>query len=305
MSRIIQLPSKGRLIAATDIQGNLQDFERVVDAFETAHHATKAGAYLVFTGDLVHGPEIAESDWPDYLGSFFKGDSVAVLGRAKKLAEQYPERVHFLLGNHEHAHIGGPIVAKFFDDEAARLESMLGPRRAIAMRHWIASWPLVAVAEHAGIALLHGAPAAAIDSPADLEQLDTCGGECTRQMMILNGLLWARSASRGQATRFLDALGNNLKVAVFGHDVVRGGHAIEDDLMLCISSSFGCYDGDKLYLDWDLSSLVNDAAHLADLGLRPLYPNAPLVYREPPFVAPRVHDTTPPPACSYASGSEA
>lgn len=305
MSRIIQLPEEGRLIAATDMQGNLQDFERVVDAFETAHHETQAGAYLVFTGDLVHGPEIPESDWPDYLGSYFEGDSVAVLGRAGAIAEKYPERVHFLLGNHEHAHIGGPIVAKFFDDEAARLESMLGPHRARAARHWIASWPLVAVAKHAGIALLHGAPAAPINSPADLDKIDTCSRDCTQQMMLLNGLLWARSASRRQATRFLRALGDNLKVAMYGHDVVRSGHGIEDDLMLCVSSSFGCYDGDKLYLDWDLSTPIKDAAHLADLGLRPLYPDAPLVYRQPPFVAPSLHDTTPPPGRSYASGSEA
>ena len=53
------------------------------------------------------------------------------------LAAQYPGRVHALLGNHEHGHIGGPHTAKFAADEVALLEQILGPAgdRAHARHH--------------------------------------------------------------------------------------------------------------------------------------------------------------------------
>jgi hypothetical protein len=203
--------------------------------------------------------------------------------------------VHFLLGNHEHAHIGGPIVAKFFDDEAARLEAILGPERAEKTRRWLAAWPLVATARRAGIVMLHGAPAAAIQSPEDVTGLDPTDIRSERQMRLLSGLLWARSASRRQAMEFLKALGPDLRVTVFGHDVVRAGVAVDREPMLCMSSSFGCHDGDKLYLDWDLAEPVATARELALRGLRPLYPDAAPVYRQPDATYLTTHDSTPPP----------
>jgi hypothetical protein len=61
------------------------------------------------------------------------------------------------------------------------------------------------------------------------------------------------------------------RVAVFGHDVIREGHVIEHEPLLCISSSFGCYDRDKMYLEWDLAVPATDAHAVARAGLRHLY----------------------------------
>jgi len=115
--RVIHLPDRGRLIVSTDVQGNVVDFDRVAALFEDAAKDAD-GAYLVVTGDLVHGPELTEAEWPDYLGTFYNGDSKTVLEHARELADRFPGRVHYLLGNHEHAHVGGPVVSKFFPDEA-------------------------------------------------------------------------------------------------------------------------------------------------------------------------------------------
>ncbi len=284
MRRVIHLPDRGRLLVATDVQGNVGDFDRVAAAFEDAAKS-RDGAYLVVTGDLVHGPELSEADWPDYLGSFYHGDSEGVLAHARELAARYPGRVHYLLGNHEHAHVGGPVVSKFFPDEARRLEELLGDEGTLQMRAWLRPWPFVAVAKTARLVMLHAAPAARIRSAEDLERLPLDGFDsiplddmATRG--ILGALLWARTTTTERAFEFLRALDPEARVAVFGHDVARGGFAVEREPLLCVSTSFGCFDGDKLYLEWDLAEPAENARLLAKRGLRVLHPGAPAVHRD-------------------------
>ncbi|MDC3958486.1 metallophosphoesterase [Polyangium jinanense] len=283
MRRVVVLPERGKLIVATDLQGHVDDFERITAIFERAAREPD-GAVLVVTGDLVHGPELAEMDWPDYLGSYYEGDSPALLERARELQNRYPGRVHYLLGNHEHAHVGGPIVAKFFPDEAMRLEELLGDEGTLAMRAWFRTWPFVAVAPKAQLVMLHAAPHARIQSRDDLENLslDGCTGLTLEEMAArgtLGALLWARTTSSERAWSFLRAIHSNARVAVYGHDVARTGYAIDREPMLCVSTSFGCFDGDKMYLEWDLAESATSAEDVARRGLRLLHPGAPAVHR--------------------------
>lgn len=282
MPRLVTLPSEGRLIVATDLQGHVEDFVALEAIFE-AEAARPEGAVLVVTGDLVHGPELSQSEWPGHLGSYYRGDSVALLERAAALAKRHPGRVHYLLGNHEHAHIGGPVVSKFFPDEAARLEHLLGPERSVWLRDWLLDWPIVAVAERAGIAMTHGAPHAVLESADDIEALPLgpVQGAVDLDGRSLLALLWARTTSTERARAFLRHLDPKLRVSVYGHDVAPAGYAIDREPLLCISTSFGCHDGDKLYLSWDLSTPATSAAHVAREGLRPLHPGAPPVVRRP------------------------
>jgi hypothetical protein len=280
MPRVVELPDRGRLIMGTDLQGNLDDFDRLAHVFiEATKHPD--GAVLVLTGDLVHGPEIPRQHWPEYLGSYFHADSARLLERAEQLADAYPARVFYLLGNHEHAHIGGPVVSKFFANEAQRLERLMGPDKSEHVRRWLMSWPLVAVARRAGIIMTHGAPNAVIRSPEDVERarLDPPGGVDGVVDEVVADLLWARTASAPRARAFMSTFDPDLSVAVYGHDVAREGYAIDREPLLCVSTSFGCFDGDKLYLDWDLSLRAESAAHLAQRGLVPLCPEAAPVYR--------------------------
>jgi hypothetical protein len=280
--RLVTLPSEGSLLLATDLQGNVEDFLALEAIFEE-EAARPKGAVLVVTGDLVHGPELSRGDWPGHLGSFYRGDSVALLELAEALGKRHPGRVHYLLGNHEHAHIGGPVVSKFFPDEAARLEHLLGPERSERLRDWLLDWPLVAVAKHAGIAMTHGAPHAVLESADDIETLPLgpVQGAVDLDGRSLLALLWARTTSSERAHAFLRQLDPALRVAVYGHDVAPAGYAIDREPLLCISTSFGCHDGDKLYLSWDLSKPATSAAHVAREGLRPLYPDASPVMRRP------------------------
>lgn len=281
--RVVSLPTRGRLIVATDLQGNVGDFERIAQVFEQTA-ATREGAVLVITGDLVHGPEIDQEDWPDYLGSYYHGNSRRVLELAYELTLRHPGRVHYLLGNHEHAHVGGPVVAKFFPDEARRLEELLGSEGTEWMRTWLCNWPFVAVAPAAHLVMLHAAPHARISRVEDLEQLDLENAfdgamDDGSAQSILGALLWARTTSTERGMAFLRALHPEARVAVYGHDVARQGYAVDREPLLCVSTSFGCFDGDKLYLDWDLAEPAASALDVAARGLRPLHPHAIPVHR--------------------------
>jgi hypothetical protein len=279
--RVVRLPDRGRLIVGTDLQGNLRDFERLAELFEEAATGPD-GAVLVLTGDLVHGPEIPEAYWPDYLGSYFAADSGTLLKKAKALAEHYDGRVFCLLGNHEHAHVGGPVVSKFFPNEALRLERLMGREQTHVMNEWFTTWPLVAVAREAGLVMMHAAPNAVIDSPDDLERISLRMGPPDMPGPgdeLLAEILWARTTTTARARAFLRALDPELRVVVFGHDVVREGYSVEREPLLCVSTSFGCFDGDKLYLDWDLSERAETARELGGRGLKPLYPGREPVFR--------------------------
>lgn len=284
VGRVVELPSTGTLIAVTDLHGNLADFRAVAAAFVALAVPGNPPPSLLFCGDLVHGPAIEPPAWPDHLGEFYVDRTLRLLAEARQLADTYPDQVHFLLGNHEHAHLGGPRLDKFHPDEAAHLERQYAEGEFAPVRQWLSGWALAAVAPVAGLAFTHAAPHAQITDRADLDELNLGGYESVPLDAMassgpLGALLWARTTSAARAHAFLGALHPGARVAVFGHDVVREGHLVEREPLLCVSTSYGCHDGDKVYLQWDLAEPAHTAAQVARDGLRPLYPDARPVHR--------------------------
>jgi hypothetical protein len=268
MPRVVTLPHEGTLIASTDLHGNLDDYHAVVGRFRALTGRPGPPPHLLFCGDVVHGPAFTRADWPEHLGTYYADQTPELLAALRDLRTEFPGRIHLLLGNHEYAHLGGTGVAKFHADEAAYLESLYDDFGDV--RDWLATWALVAVAPRARVAFTHAAPHVRISGVDELETLP---------LRDLKGLLWARTTDPGRAYGFLRALGSDCRVAVFGHDVIQEGHVVEHEPLLCFSTSFGCHDGDKVYLEWDLSRAARDATGVAADGLRPLYPHATPVYR--------------------------
>src|SRR4029077_17792000 len=159
-------------------------FQRMVHLFEQALLDHQGDAHILFTGDLIHGPHIDPEDWPDFLGEYYRDASGEVMIAYAGLAAQYPGRVHALLGNHEHGHIGGPHTAKFAADEVALLEQILGPSATARMHSIIHTFSLAAVTR-CGAVFTHGAPAAQIDSLADLEAADLSGAHYASPLDVL------------------------------------------------------------------------------------------------------------------------
>jgi hypothetical protein len=257
------------------MQGHLRDFDRMVQIFEEARG--QGEAYLLFTGDLVHGPRLRREEWPDFLGDFYRDESPALIERFQEVAKRHPGRIFSLLGNHEHAHIGGPHTAKFHLDEVLLLELELGVERALRTRDLFRTFPLVAIAP-CGVVFTHGAPAARISEPAEVEAVRYDGFEMSETVdmigvPVLGPILWARSATAEAAKRFVRALGSS--VSVFGHDVIRSGYEKIGDEQIIVSTSFGLYDRDKIYLDLDLGARYRSVHDLREgQQIVKLYPAA-------------------------------
>jgi Calcineurin-like phosphoesterase len=278
--KVARLPAQGVAIVATDLQGNLDDFHALLRVQQRELDAGRP-ATLVLCGDLVHGPdpELTELMWPDHLGSYYRD-------RSAELALEYIEYAcsHdtvLLLGNHEHAHAGGPVVSKFHLDEAAVLEAVLGARSP-EVRNFFTGLPLVAVAP-CGMVCTHGAPRATEVDLAAFERLRYDGlAEVPLWQMIESGtvgaLLWARAATATHARALLAAtrLGDHPNAfVVYGHDVVREGFERIGDEQICVSTSFGCFDRDKVYLRIELDRHYRDVHDLREgHEILPLYPEA-------------------------------
>jgi hypothetical protein len=272
--KVARLPGEGVLIVATDLQGNLEDYRALLDVVDREREDGRR-AWLVLCGDMVHGPgeELARPGaWPEHLGTYYEDRSVELVLDLIERVER--SDVVCLLGNHEHAHVGGPVVSKFHLDEAGELEQRLGPE-CERVRAFLRGLPLLAVAP-CGVVCSHGAPRATEPDLASFEALDY---DRTREgiafvdvplwRMIEAGtvgaLLWARAATREQAKRLLRATSlddePNAFVA-YGHDIVRDGFERIGEEQICVSTSFGLFDRDKVYLRLDLARRYTSAADL-------------------------------------------
>jgi hypothetical protein len=276
MARVLRLPDHGRLLVCTDLQGCMRDYLRMVEVFEQALITYQGDAHLIFTGDLIHGPHIEPEDWPDFLGEYYRDASGEVMIAYAGLAAQYPGRVHALLGNHEHGHIGGPHTAKFAADEVALLEHILGSAGTARMRGIIHTFALAAVSK-CGAIFTHGAPAAQIDSVGDLEAADLSGAKYASPLEVLDTpvvgkVLWARSATEAEAKRFLRATHGTM--SIYGHDVIPEGYEKIGNEQIIVSTSFGLYDANKVYVSLDLAARYRNV-HDLRIGheILPLYPD--------------------------------
>jgi hypothetical protein len=276
MSRVLQLPGRGRLLVATDLQGCMRDFLRMEELFVASQRET-GDAHILFTGDLIHGPHLDKEDWPDFLGEYYRDASLEVVDGFVALRERFPSRVHALMGNHEHAHVGGPHTAKFAPDEVELLESIIGPVNSARLRSVLRTLPIACVAP-CGVVFTHGAPAAEIDHIREVENVDLEGFSDDSpldifEVPVIGALLWARSAERSIARRFLRAMGGN--VSVYGHDVIPEGFERIGEEQMIVSTSFGVNDTNKVYLQLDLAGKYGTVFELREgAEILPLYPEA-------------------------------
>ncbi|MFN3201555.1 MAG: metallophosphoesterase [Bradymonadia bacterium] len=280
--KVVRLPDRGVLLYATDLQGNRRDYERMKAIYDAEVYLGN-DPILVFCGDMVHGPSPdlnAPGAWPEHLGTPYVDESAALICDYEVWRRTH--RTFSLLGNHEHAHIGGPVVPKFYPDEAAVLDEALGAERA-RLHAFFRDFPLIAVAPN-GLVLTHGAPYMAPPSLSAYERMDYAGykhvsiNEMYRHDPLAS-ILWARGASEAQAQRFLDKVGGTL--VAHGHDVVHEGYETTGDEQICLSTSYGLRDADKVYLRVDLSEPCPHATELWREGcIRYLYsindPSLPL-----------------------------
>jgi hypothetical protein len=144
------------------------------------------------------------------------------------------------------------------------------------MRGIIHTFALAAVSR-CGAVFTHGAPAAVIESVGDVEAADLSGAGLASPLDLLDTpvvgkILWARSATEAEARRFLRAMGGTM--SIYGHDVIPEGYEKVGDEQIIVSTSFGLFDQNKVYLSLDLAHKYRNV-HDLRVGheILPLYPD--------------------------------
>ena len=268
--RYVVLPPRGALVANTDIHGNLEDLRALRRAFE----AEGPDAHWVILGDIVHGPDDrAREHTPELYGYEDASGQIAV--EIAEAMREHPGRVHFVLGNHDHGHIGGPHTRKFFRDEVEHLEARLSTDERAALSA-ILEGALYAVIAPSGLFLSHGSPN---DSLKRLEDLDAIGLRPADNDAYANDVLQSFLTHYGQrdeiAARFLATVSKSgvpVSVVVHGHDRDERGFFIEGERQLCLCI-FGAPRDAKRYLRADLGGRYTSARDLRDgIEIRRLYP---------------------------------
>jgi hypothetical protein len=209
------------------------------------------------------------------LGEYYRDESGDLIDELVVLTKKYPSRIHALVGNHEHGHIGGPHTAKFAVDEVALLENILGPERTERFKEILAGFALAAVAP-CGAVFTHGAPAARIKSIKHVERASRDGMDRRRapdilQTAVVGPILWARSSPPDVAYAFVRAMGGT--ISIYGHDVIPTGFERIGNEQLVVSTSFGVFDSNKVYVRLDLAAKYK-TVHDIRVGheILPLYP---------------------------------
>jgi predicted phosphodiesterase len=266
--RYLVLPPRGVLIANTDIHGNLEDLRALRRIFE----AEGPDAHWVILGDIVHGPDDrARQHHPELYG--YEDASGRVALEIAEAMREHPGRVHFVLGNHDHGHIGGPHTGKFHRDEVEHLEARLSTDERAALQA-ILEGALYAVIAPSGLFLSHGSPNDSLKRLEDLDSIHPAGNDAYGSG-VLQSFLTHYGQRDDTAERFLAAVSKSgvpVTVVVHGHDRDERGFFIEGERQLCLCI-FGAPREAKRYLRADLASHYTSARDLEDgVEIRRLYP---------------------------------
>ena len=274
--RVLVFPEKGKLLVSSDLHGNKSDYLRMLSKWADSQDAGNE-TYLLFLGDLVHGP--AHPDQMTRL-QYNHDDSEFIVDHLMAMQKLHPGKFFSLLGNHEHGHVGGPDTSKFHTSEVDALERKVGSVKAAKYRDLFNKFPLVGLTS-TGLIFTHGAGSTTTDSLSEIVNADyNVGGNNVDSMYgqkVLD-MLWRRGASDQEALDFMSVLGEDNSVLVYGHDIVIEGFDREGDNSLCLSTSFGLKNENKTYMEIDLSKKFGTSHDIKEgTELKKLWENVNIV----------------------------
>jgi len=259
------LPRRGVALVSTDLHGNLDDFLALRRRFLRERRRCP-DTHWVQLGDIVHAPDAAARAEQPALYDFADG-SMAIVDGFLALMDEHPGHVHFVLGNHDHGHIGGPHPSKFHADEVTALEAQLDAFQIARMQRLFGR-ALLAVVAPCGVLLCHGSPD---ETLRDLRQLDDmvlpgCGTTAD-QRRLLHTILCSYGQANAVTRQVLAQVsahgGWDLRVVLHGHDRDEAGFFVEGDHQVC-TVLFGAARADKRFVRLDLAARYDSAQALRD-----------------------------------------
>ncbi len=206
---LIQLPGRGSLVVSGDIHGHRRNLERVIAWADLPTHPDRH----VVLQEIIHGGD--QDAWGGCL-------SYRVLLDAVRLKTQYPDRVHFLMGNHDTAFITQAEVVKEGREMNRALAQALSrefgqasPEVESALRQFLISQPLAARTANR-IWLSHSLPADRMADRFDPQVMSRPVqiSDCERP-----GSAYVLTWGRNHSARVLDQMAKAFDVDLFvvGH----------------------------------------------------------------------------------------
>ena len=249
----------------TDVHGNLGDFA-AMEAIFRSEREREPDTHWVILGDVVHAPDDSARMSDAELYGYADG-SMEIVDRILALEQEAAGHVHFVLGNHDHGHVGGPHTHKFYADEVTALESGLSTAQRTRM-HGLFQRAMLAAVAPCGVLMTHGSPDASLtrledvdDVPLELSAMNPTQARMLRSLLTSYGQPDAVCVEMlGSVSR---ASGLELGVVLHGHDRDEVGFFREGAHQVC-PVIFGAARGKKRYVRLDLASRYADAAALRE-----------------------------------------
>ncbi|MFA6187050.1 MAG: metallophosphoesterase [Phycisphaerae bacterium] len=257
---LVLLPNKGEVMVSGDIHGHRRNFERVVSY---ANLEKNPDRHLVLQEIIHGGPE-------DEQGGCLSFD---LLIDAVRLKLEFPDRVHFILANHDTAFITNSEVMKNGKEMNAAMRSAMRRRFGnktkeveSAIERFLFSQPLAVKCAN-GIWISHSLPSDRMIEKFDFTIFD-------RQLKVIDVvrpnsaylLTWGRRQSKETIRLFAEKLG--VDFFVLGHQVQESGWMSDNEKLIIIDSQHN--HGYLLRIDlaekYDIKTLTDSLVAIASVN---------------------------------------
>lgn len=241
---LVRLSCKGKAIIGTDLHGNLDDFNKLIKAWEDISPKKN---HLVLTGDFIHAMGRDDDRSLDIL------DKIMDCRKYKNF--------HLLLGNHEWATIIHISVYKGGLNQSLNFNELLKNKFGDEWNDKLEEYTTffqqlpVAVRTDNGVFISHAGPPEGVKSLDEIMDLTSQGYFDNDK---LYGLLWNRyhDYCKDDVDNFLKVV--DCQAMIVGHTPVNGYKLIGNQLI--VSSSYTM--GKKAYVELDLEREIHGGLDL-------------------------------------------
>ncbi len=259
-ANLVRLPDKGSLVVAGDVHGHRRNLERIVSYAALAQHPDR---HLVLQEIIHGGPE-------DTTGGCL---SYQLLFDAVRLKLEFPDQVHFVMGNHDTAYICSTEVMKNGKEMVHAMSRAIerefqqaGSDVKLAIRQFLFSQPL-AVRCGNRIWISHSLPSDQLAGQFNVDvfnrelQLTDCRKPGSAYL-----LTWGRRHSQDTLNKMAKSLDADL--FVLGHQPQPDGYRQAGDnlLILACDHDHGCLLELDLTQTYTVSTLIDRIVPLASIA---------------------------------------
>jgi len=244
---LLELPKKGNAMIVTDIHGNINDFNKIMDIWKNFQNKDN---HIVITGDFIQAMELK------------KDNSIEILDSVKYNFEN-SKNFHLLLGNHEWSIISKHVLYKGGENLTLNFEKKLkdtfGNNWTGKMEEYTEFFKKLPIAVRTGnkVFISHSGPSKNIENMDDI--INITNADYLNPDGVLYELLWNRFGDyrKKDLDSFLEITDCN--ALIVGHTPVNGYKLIEKKLLV-ISSSYS--KGKKAYVELDLENNIKDGTDI-------------------------------------------